>query len=116
MRASDTHDCCWSGLDSLNPLQARLLLKPPPVSYANVGIGGGGGVIHFLAPVVTSGNINVSGGTGGTGLPLSNPQSEPFPGGACGGNGGDSGAVGSPGGAGQVFTTIVSEPAALFVP
>jgi hypothetical protein len=67
------------------------------------------------------GSTNVSGGTGGVnGLPLSNnpqnPQGFPVPGGACGGNGGASDATGSPGSPGYVFSTIVSEPASLFVP
>jgi len=83
---------------------------------AAAGGGGGGGIVHLLAPSIVAGSAIVSGGAGGThGVPPSDTLYV-FPGGGCGGSGGASGTVGSAGGAGQVFSTTVSEPAALFAP
>lgn len=84
-------------------------------SYAPGG-GGGGGIIHLLGPSLALGNFNVSGGAaapqGTTGS-----SAAALPGGGCGGSGGASGATGGQAGAtGQAFTTIVAEPASLFVP
>jgi Collagen triple helix repeat (20 copies) len=84
-------------------------------SYA-AGGGGGGGIIHLLGPSLTLGNYNVSGGAAATQGSVI-PEPTALPGGGCGGSGGSSGATGGqPGGTGQVFTTIVAEPASLFVP
>jgi hypothetical protein len=81
------------------------------------GGGGGGGIIHLLGPSLVIGNFNVSGGAAAT-LGASGNVAGANPGGACGGSGGSSDGTsgGRPGSAGQVFTTIVSEPASLFVP
>jgi hypothetical protein len=80
------------------------------------GGGGGGGIIHLLGPSLVLGNTNVSGGTAAT-QGMSGSGAAPLPGGACGGSGGSSDGTGAgAGSAGQVFTTIVSEPASLFVP
>ena len=84
------------------------------------GGGGGGGIVHFLAPSIVSGTVDVSGGSGGQnstgtdGLDMGGGAM----GGSCGGSGGNAGYLNfaaGPGGTGQVFTTITSEPAALFV-
>ncbi|HUA82572.1 MAG TPA: hypothetical protein VMB85_01840 [Bryobacteraceae bacterium] len=85
-------------------------------SNVAAGGGGGGGIVHLLAPSIVSGDINVAGGAGGTGGLALSSGGDPFPGGGCGGSGGASDATGSPGGPGQVFTTIITEPASLFVP
>jgi len=78
--------------------------------------GGGGGIIHLVSPGPVVGTALVAGGAGGnTGGPGYNSHG----GGSCGGNGGDGNISGGPGGAGgngQVLTTVVAEPASLFVP
>ena len=83
--------------------------------YWGAGGGGGGGIVHFFAPTIVSGTVNVSGGTG-----ASHGGTYTFvAGGACGGSGGSSNTAGTPagpGGTGQVFTTVTSEPATFFVP
>jgi len=83
---------------------------------AAAGGGGGGGIIHLLAPSIVSGNISVAGGSGGSNGKAVSSGANVYPGGACGGSGGASDATGSPGGAGQVFTTIIADPASLFAP
>jgi hypothetical protein len=84
-------------------------------SYWGAGGGGGGGIVHFFAPSIASGTVDVSGGGG-----ASHGGTYAFVvGGACGGSGGSSntaGKPGGPGGTGQVFKTTTSEPAAFFVP
>jgi hypothetical protein len=80
------------------------------------GGGGGGGIIHLLGPSLVLGSANVSGGSGGKNGHANDGNTAVFPGGACGGSGGASDAIGSPGGPGYAFTTIVAEPASLFVP
>ena len=80
------------------------------------GGGGGGGIVHLLAPFVIAGNTNVSGGPGGANGIVAYGQPVGPPGGACGGSGGAAGVTGSPGGAGQIFTTIVADPATLLLP
>jgi hypothetical protein len=84
-------------------------------SYWGAGGGGGGGIVHFFAPSVVTGTVDVSGGTGAR----HGGTSAFVTGAACGGSGGSSNKAGNPGGSGgtgQVFTTISSEPAPLFVP
>ena len=83
--------------------------------YWGAGGGGGGGIVHFFAPSIVSGTVDVSGGVGA----IHGGTFSFVVGGACGGSGGSSntaGQPGGPGGTGQVFKTITSEPAALFVP
>jgi len=88
-----------------------------PSYPSSAGGGGGGGVVHLLGPSIAVGMINVAGGSGGVnGQAAGAFGGNPLPGGGCGGSGGASDATGSPGGPGQVFTTIVAEPASLFVP
>jgi hypothetical protein len=80
-------------------------LAPGPVHAG--GGGGGGGIVHFLGPNVAAGQVDVSGGLGGSGTAESpaSLRSGGGAGGACGGDGGQGGSVApgaSPGGAGQL--------------
>jgi hypothetical protein len=81
------------------------------------GGGGGGGTVHLLAPSITAGTIDVSGGAGG-GADTDNAFG--VGGGASGGNGGSpgngSGTAATAGSNGQKFSTVVSNPATLFLP
>jgi hypothetical protein len=72
--------------------------------------GGGGGVVHLLAPIITGGGADVGGGNGGNG---DNGDGNGFSGGASGGNGGAG--AGIAGRQGLMLTTIVADPATLFV-
>ncbi len=84
-------------------------------THAYAGGGGGGGIVHLLGPSLSAGSSDVSGGAAAN---LSGGEwPQPVPGSPCGGNGGSSGSSGgvSAGGTGQVFTTIVADPATLFL-
>jgi len=91
-------------------------------SSVRAGGGGGGGIVNLLAPVISQGSINVSGGAGGAGnglLDAGNSGGFGGAGGASGGDGGNEGdTVNNPaaGGTGRIFTTITTDPANLFVP
>ena len=96
---------------------------PLDVTDASVaGGGGGGGIIHLLAPSITAGTTQVNGGAAGTGTYTQNYYNTGYGGGSGGGNGG----AGAPGGAsttpaqagstGNVFISIVANPATLLVP
>ncbi len=87
----------------------------PPFGISASG-GGGGGLVHFLAPSVTAGTATANGGAAG-----SNDVECGYGGfgGASGGNGGASGTTGSlatAGSAGVNVTTAVADPATLFLP
>lgn len=77
------------------------------------GGGGGGGIVHIISPIITPGTVNIAGGA---------PGAFSFGGyggggGACGGNGGGVATGGAPsaGSPGLTFTSVVSEPGALFL-
>jgi len=82
--------------------------------------GGGGGIIHLLAPSISAGSEFVSGGSAGTGTDSTYSNNG---GGASGGNGGQAACSmcvipisATAGGIGNTFTTIVANPAFLFLP
>jgi hypothetical protein len=84
-----------------------------PGSGYSAGGGGGGGFINLLAPAVTPGTTVVFAGVAGVN---DNATGHGSAGGASYGDGGRSGPSPSAGGAGRVVTTIISDPATLFVP
>jgi hypothetical protein len=86
---------------------------------AAAGGGGGGGIIHLIGPSLFAGSADVSGGSGATHPAPGSPGWGGPRAGSCGGTGGlfdSTTGKGQAGGPGYVFTTISSEPAALFVP
>jgi len=87
------------------------------------GGGGGGGYVHLLAPIVdNAGLIEVAGGNGGTtggGIPPSDASGGGAGGslagsGGAGGDANNTAGLGANGEDGEVFTTIVFNPAYLF--
>jgi hypothetical protein len=99
-------------LDAVGAAGAASGLNSQGIPYDSGG-GGGGGVIHLLAPSgeITSGPWFTGGGIQGGGGDQG--AGDGFSGGACGGSGGGDGKAGS---YGLRFTTIVADPATLFVP
>ncbi len=80
------------------------------------GGGGGGGIIHLLGTSLAAGSYDASGGAGGTPGQLLDGTGIARPGFACGGSGGTSDFLSATaGGAGQVFTTVTSEPASVLM-
>jgi hypothetical protein len=85
--------------------------------FSGAGGGGGGGIVNLLAPSIAAGTVLVYGGSGGTG----ETQYVGFAGGgggSFGSGGGSSDAVhtgGYPGVSGALFTTIVQDPATVFL-
>jgi hypothetical protein len=82
--------------------------------------GGGGGVIHLLAPSITAGTEDVGGGAIGSGSV--HGEGYGFGGGPSGGNGGTGtgeaagGSLATAGSTGLVFNSIVTDPATVFLP
>lgn len=89
-----------------------------PMDIDGGGGGGGGGVVHLLSPnaSVLGANILVAGGAAGANSGDGSGSSGG--GGAFGGNGGaggdGNGGPASPGSAGLIFRTVVSDPGSLF--
>jgi hypothetical protein len=80
--------------------------------------GGGGGVVNLLAPTITNGAINVSGGAAGSGTNSNANTAFGGGGGGSGGAGGNSGNIGTnaaAGGTGSIYTKVTSDPSPLFV-